>query len=606
MRSQDALNWCLKFQRLTQNSSVRRYSNVVQHTNPQSIQNSNSRRQNQSSKTYTNSKILQCLSEINDRESLTTYIQKLPISSFTMFLKNCIDQNFNVSNNFWMRFRKRETKEREKELIDWAYIYQFRFNRSQVELLNFNAQWKNMYNEEMVSVYNLSYVCWLLNTNQVDLASQYVVKFLKESEIPLTLVFRTLLKSNDMTRLHSVFKILLDKQIDLSDELWTEILQLGLENNNYPIVKEVYTRYIMEGFSNGKISLEEAVLSLMPETNKIFDSMTNSLLMQVLQVLAIHGDTTLTMDLIESHFFHKIVAGGAALNKELCIRIIESHCYSTENNGTSFEEILDLIDVFARKDVSGDMVSADLFRATHQKFANYKPISQSESSDSEVLKPKTRSDQLSLAKTDTLYDFVVQKMEYTQHLHPTTRSIFIDCLLNYVATYLNHSGIVQTLSALHFANPASIKDLTKLSFNLILYSLSKSSSKRCAVHYLKYLKSIDIKPSPQMYSWMINCSIRGYYEPPVLYFLWNYYQDHAALQGTMKQTVKDLPDEGTVGQLKYHLLESDNNKAAVNSFHVKANEDNILNKTGFKSHNKYHEKHDLDDLAKLKAILPVY
>lgn len=106
-----------------------------------------------------------------------------------------------------------------------------------------------------------------------------------------------------------------------------------------------------------------------------------------------------------------------------------------------------------------------------------------------------------------------------------------------------------------------------------------------------------------MYSWMINCSIRGYYEPPVLYFLWNYYQDHAALQGTMKQTVKDLPDEGTVGQLKYHLLESDNNKAAVNSFHVKANEDNILNKTGFKSHNKYHEKHDLDDLAKLKAIL---
>ncbi|KAI5958344.1 hypothetical protein KGF57_002700 [Candida theae] len=392
--------------------------------------------------------------------------------------------------------------------------------------------------------------------------------------------------------------------MDLDDDLWLQILQAGLESNNYPIVKEVYTRHIMAGFSNAKITLEEAVLSLISQSNKIFESMTSSLLMRVLHVLAMHGDTSLTMDLIESHFFHKVVAGGSALNKELCVRIIESHCYSTANGGTSFEEILDLIDVFAMKEVEGGIVSTDLFQAMNHKFANYKlSAGEAESLDSKVVKPKDRGGVLSLAKAATLYDFAVHSMEYAQRLHPRTQAIFIDCLLNYVATYLNHTGVVQTLSALHYANTSVVKELGTSSFNSILYSLSKSSSKRCALHYLKYMKSVGIKPSSQMYSWMIKCAMREHYEQPVLFFLWHYFQDHATLQGTMKQTVQDLPNRGLVGNFKTQL--GNNNDALFDSLGIELNENCITAKSGPLTHSKYYETYDLHDLAKLETIFPV-
>ncbi|KAI5970382.1 hypothetical protein CANMA_000545 [Candida margitis] len=604
MRLLAPFNCGLDFHNAIQITHLRRFSNVGHHHNKaQPVSKPRSRLYTCSYKDYiTNSKTLRSLSEIYDKDQLIAQIRKLPISPFTTFLGECISHNFNISNNLWLSFRKMQKNSVEMKRIDWAYIYQFRFNQSQVGILNFNSQWRKIYDKEMVSVYNSSYVCWLLNTNQMELACQYAMLFLKESEIPLSIVFMILTRANDPVRLETVFDLLSNKPIDLPNELWTQILQLGLETNNYTIVKEVYKRYIMEGFSGGKITLEEAVLSLMPATNKVFDSMTNSLLMQVLQVFATHGDTTLTIDLIESHFFHKIVAGGTALNKEFCVKIIESHCYNADSDHESFENILDLIDVFAQKDVSGGIVSADLFQAMNSKFADYNTISGAESSDAEVVIPKDEKDNLSLARTSVLHDFVVQTMEYVQRLHPKTRGIFTDCLLNYAATYLNHSSIVQTLSALQYTCPATITELNELDFDSILYSLSKSSSKRCALHYLKYLKSIGIKPSPQMYSWMLNCTLRGHYESSVIYFLKSYYQDHDSLIGPMIQTVKDLPDNGKLGKLKHHLL---GHKSLDLNHLFDVSEDDIFSKAGPVHPSKYYEAYDLKDLAKLETIFPI-
>ncbi|KAG5421461.1 hypothetical protein I9W82_000552 [Candida metapsilosis] len=586
---------------LGQLNHSRKYSDAKVYTQS----SSSTRRRSYSGKGFTNSKTLQRLSEIYDVESLLSYLQELPTSPLNAFLKQCIQHNFHVSNNLRLSFQKRQESEASKRLLDWAYIYQFRFNQSQTDILEYNASWKKMYNKQMLPVYNSSYICWLLNTSQGQIASVYVIKFLKESEIPLSLAIKVLLENQDMKRLEFVFELFHDKTINLEDYLWLRVLQVGLENNSYQIVKEVYTRYIMAGFSNGKITLEEAVLSLMPESNRIFESLTNSLLMNVLQVLAMHGDTTSTMDLIESHFFHKVVAGGSALNKELCIRILESHCYNAENGGTSLEEILDLLDVFATKEVKGGIESTDLFQAMNHKFANFGSVTDSDDSNSDVVSLRDKSDKLSLAKLGTLYDYTVQSMEYAQRLHPRTKSIFIDCLLNYVATYLNHTAVVQTLMALHYANPASIKELSTSSLNSILYSLSKSSSKRCALHYLKYLKSIGITPSHQMYSWMIRCTMREHYEFPVLYFLWQYYQDHAVLQGPMKQTFNYLPSNGLFGELKSQLIEGNNIAAAFELLCNELSEDRIFAKTGPTVHGKYNESHDLKDLAKLERILPI-
>lgn len=601
LRPVGMLSWRFKFRATISHIHLRQHSIVV-HNRRGSIPET--RLPQHSNELPVSSKTLQSLSEIYDRESFIVFVDQLPNSAFSTFLKDCAKCDFNITNNMYMLVRKAQKNMRARNLVDWAYVYQFRFNQSQVGILNYNLNCKKLLKKEFVLLYNLSYISWLLNTSQEENASQYVIQLLKDSEIPLPLVFETLLKTRDTTRLHTVFEHFANEEIDLSDELWTQILQVGLEVNDYKIVKEVYLRYIMKGFSGGRITLEEAVLSLIPNSNKMLNSLTNTLLMHVLQVLAMHGDTTLTIDLIESHFFHKVVAGGSALNKDLCVRIIESHCYSIESNESSFENILDLIDVFAKKEMNGDTISADLFQAMNHKFASYKLNNQM--SEADIINPQSDGQALPLAKTTVLHDFVVQIMSYVQHLHPTTAKIFIDCLLNYVATYLNHSGMVQTLSAIHYVSPDSIKELNELSFNLILYSLSKSSSKRCASHYLNYMKSIGFKPSPQMYSWMINCALRGYYEPSVLYFLKQYYKDHITLRGVMKQTVQNLPNKGIIGRLKQQLIENDSVGTQLNLLGVDTNEDIFLAVTGPKLDRKYHATYDLDDLAKLKVIFPVY
>lgn len=74
----------------------------------------------------------------------------------------------------------------------------------------------------------------------------------------------------------------------------------------------------------------------------------------------------------------------------------------------------------------------------------------------------------------------------------------------------------------------------------------------------------------------------------------------------MKQTVQNLPNKGIIGRLKQQLIENDSVGTQLNLLGVDTNEDIFLAVTGPKLDRKYHATYDLDDLAKLKVIFPVY
>ncbi|KAI5953491.1 hypothetical protein KGF54_002863 [Candida jiufengensis] len=598
------------------------------------------------------SHILQTLSTIQTKDQLNDFVTKYsekysPETSwppFMQFIKQAQQLNFQISNNLWIHYHKLcEHNEQDIQLVDWAGLYLFRFNGRVFEILRFNDQWRKIikYSPNLFAVYYSSYIHWLLNTNQLYFAVENFINYLESGDsdlnlLPFDAIITKLIKDEDVYKICKILDISMnERDINLSDENWSKILNLGIKNNSYPIVKQAYKSYLMKGFTDGKISIEEAILSpMLVNKNHIFQSMSDSLLMQILQILSMNGDTKLTIDLIESHFFHKVVAGKSALNKNFCLKIIESHCYDNSQASKGMENVLDLIDTFVRKtknDPNNAITSQDLFQAMNQKISSYnlgiidkeKKLDQPDMDEIRVIDPnkESKKPKLVLAKSKLLHDFIVHNISYIDQndFDPMTKSIFIDCLLNYISTYLNHTGIVKVLVSIHYLNSQNLKNLNSTSYDLILKTLSPSTSKQCALYYFNYFKINQITITPRMYIWLIQSCFNEYYEPICTYLIYNYFKEYESImtddETIVTKLIEVLPDDidGQLLKLKNYLTHMPSGKG----FNIAGcfkflgividviDENQLLSEVGPKCHRRYYKVYDENDLSKLKKVLPI-
>ncbi|KAI5960451.1 uncharacterized protein KGF55_004744 [Candida pseudojiufengensis] len=588
---------------------------------------------------------------INSKKELEKYfikyknknndVSSLPPSM--QLLQNARRNNFNISGNIWINHQRMcKSNVHEIQLVDWVGLFAFRFNNQILDVLQFNNHWKRIakYDSSLFPIYYSSFICWLINTDQTYLAAKHVIQYLMTEHndpnlIPIGTMISKLVDNEDLSMIRKILKLSLKRDYRLSHEVWSKILNLGLKNNDYAIVKQAYTQYVMEGFTDGKISIEESILSpSLVSKNHVFQSMSDSLLMQILQIFSMNGDTKSTIDLIESHFFHKVVAGKSALNKSLCLKIIESHCYDDDEEGiSSMEFILELINTFVKrtKHNPNDALNAkDLFRAMNRKIGHL-DLGIVKRKEPEVNRPMNdqipvitpgHSDNetyLVLANTTTLHDFIVRNIRFIdQHnFDAKSKSIFIDCLLNYISTYLNHTGVVKVLESLHYLDPQNLEYLNSNSFDLILQSLSNSSSKKCAIYYHKYMKANGMEFSPDKYIWLIQSCFNEFYEPTVTYLIYHYFKDHVVghfAESQISTLIDIIPDdvEGQVLKLKNFLMQkSTKSVVAIDDCYkylgstINENEVVLFSAFGPKHKRRYFREYDEIDLSILKKVLPI-
>ncbi|KAI3405607.2 hypothetical protein KGF56_001625 [Candida oxycetoniae] len=406
-------------------------------------------------------KIVENILRIYDTSELRRTISELEAMSCLdespciEFLIKSQSVDFKITNNIWMRYRKSCKSQQEIDKVDWLYLYLFRFNASMNTVPNFSHQWMKISqnNTSLFPLYMSSYICTLINTKQSELAIQYFMQLLNDETIndieylPIAKMIQVLIEEDDHKNLLRVLEVVASRQLALiSDSLWVNILEYGLKMNNYDIVLHTYRNFIMRQFPLAKITIDDVILQREKPNDLLFISFTNSLLMQILRCFSSHGDVDSTIDLIESHFFHKVVAGRETMSAELCVQIIESHCYrksqgtetetETETEiGNSIQSIVELIDVFIRQSFasrSEQIEAEDLFLPVSSKLAS-----------------------LGIGSEDC----IVTEFEMNQVLksirendfHDRTVKIFNACLLNYILNYEVHRETLQMVCFCEFS-----------------------------------------------------------------------------------------------------------------------------------------------------------
>ena len=482
------------------------------------------------------------------------------------------------------------------------YLYLYRFNHLALNILPLNLVWLQYGNPLIYNVYFLTYLKNLFNTNQNQLCIITLINELKITfqidqdmeEIKILenlprLMILYMIEMKNFDSLNFLISRFLIHKVIIDNELWNLLLQLGLENNNYQLVTLVYDNYIMKDFHQGKITLDDIILNtklLSSHNSTVVDlkSFGDSLIFQILHTISMNGDIKRTEELITSHFIYKSLSNmDHGLTKELCIKIIESYCYNKPDNikslssssvsDNSVKEILSLIDVIL--DNQKNLSSIDFFECMNYKFKNWTITSSNENmSDSQQQRPPPPPPPLPplheeeeelpllqgnknlhnskygiiLANLSNLHEFINIHMNYMdENNHKLeTKTIFINCLLNHIMIFLNHSGVVSLLKNLHYLKGSSIitnNYLDSISWRLIIKSLSNSTSKKCGRIYYNYLKSRqkDIEITPLMYSQLImtciNDDSNGYYHD-VLFYIMEYFKDYSKLSDEIKEVLE--------------------------------------------------------------------
>ena len=471
------------------------------------------------------------------------------------------------------------------------YLYLYRFNHLALNILPLNLIWIQYGNRLIYNIYFITYLENLFNTNQNQLCITTLINKLKTfqfdqdmEEIKILeniprLMILYMIEIKNFDSLNFLISRFLIHKVVIDNELWNLLLQLGLENNNYQLVTLVYDNYIMKDFHQGKITLDDIILNtkLVSQNSNIdLQSFGDSLIFQILHTISMNGDIKRTEELITSHFIYKSLSNmDHGLSKELCIKIIESYCYYKPNNiksssfnipDNSVKEILSLIDVML--DNQKDLSSIDFFECMNYKFKNWTITSFNENkSDSQQQHQEEEEEEeedkkelpllqgnknlhnseygIILANLSNLHEFINIHMNYMdENNHKLkTKTIFINCLLNHIMIFLNHSGIVSLLKNLHYLKGSSIiitnNYLDSISWKLILKSLSDSTSKKCGKIYYNYLKTRqnDIEITPMMYSQLImtcmNGDSNGYFYD-VLFYIIEYFKQYSKLSSEIK------------------------------------------------------------------------
>lgn len=470
------------------------------------------------------------------------------------------------------------------------YLSIFKINRLPLNIIYLNLIWSKHGTKKLYDDYVLTYLINLFNSGQKPLSVNQLFEHLMVYQggtralmegLPFDFI-AYLLETRDFDRLHFVLSQFVDFGIRLDDNIWISILLTGLQYNNYEIVNFVYKNYIMKDFLSGKLTLEDAVLNQSTTTdNSVFGTFTDTLILQILHTISMNGDIKSTEDLVKGHFVYKALSSeSSAMRKELCINIIESYCYNNKNEDIrgnihgdeSIKRILDLINVFLNH---ASLSSVDIFDCMNYKFKHWK-IDSKELDDDGVTKVNEEGEEIIptyhgnknistsrygvvLANLSNLNEFISIHVNYMNkgNFKPETQTIFINCLLNHMVVFLNHTGMVSVLKNLHFIYGDEFIDyLDANSWDLILQSVSHSTSKKCARFYFEYLKSHNIEITPKIYSSMASASVNGNdYSENVLFYVKQCLDDHGELNHDMQRALqkissKDIRFKELLGKLQ--------------------------------------------------------
>lgn len=460
------------------------------------------------------------------------------------------------------------------------YLSILKINRLPLNIIYLNLIWSKHGTKNLYDDYVLTYLINLFNSGQKQLSVNQLLEHLvvyqggtRSLMEGLPNVFITyMLETRDFDRLHIVLSQFVDFGIRLDDNIWISILLTGLQYNNYEIVNFVYKNYIMKDFLSGKLTLEDAVLNQNTTTdNSVFGTFTDTLILQILHTISMNGDIKSTEDLVKGHFVYKALSSeSSAMTKKLCIKIIESYCYSNKNEDIrgnihgdeSIKRILDLINVFLNHT---SLSSVDIFDCMNYKFKHWK-IDSRELDDDGVGKFNEEGEEIIpiyhgntnistsrygivLANLSNLNEFISIHADYMNkgNFKPETQTIFINCLLNHMVVFLNHTGMVSVLKNLHFIYGDKFIDyLDATSWDLILQSVSLSTSKKCARFYFEYMKSHNIEITPRIYSRMISASVNGDdYSEDVLFYVKQCLDDHGELNHDMQRVLQKISSRDT-------------------------------------------------------------
>ena len=387
------------------------------------------------------------LLQIESKEELKEFldlIEKIQVPvfkdcPFIQFLLSSRKDDFHVSNNLWIRHRKVCTRDIEQSQVDWVYLYLFRFNDNIVHIPNFNLQWIKISEHfpDLILIYMLSYLHSLVNVGQKELAINYFLDWVKDKRIdvqhfPINKLIEILVSEKDHEILPNVLHELKAKKIaSIDDMTWVKILAYGLRNSIYKLVLIAYRDYIMRQYPTGKIHAEDVILNQKVSNDSVLNSMSNKFLLDILQCFSVNGDVELTMDLIESHFFHRLLTGGTKMNKDLCVRIIESYCYRLEvqrrqnKQKISFEDmqkLIVMIDQFVKNNLEANL---PLINAQDLSLPMSILFGGSNSQHSKKLLTRIDIDRY-LAVADNL------------DINNITKDIYMDCLFDFMMKNRTH------------------------------------------------------------------------------------------------------------------------------------------------------------------------
>ncbi|KAK6455162.1 mitochondrial splicing apparatus component-domain-containing protein [Scheffersomyces xylosifermentans] len=499
-----------------------------------------------------------------------------------------------------------------------------------LDILRLNALWKQYLvsfkgRQSFETKYHSTYIHILLNTNQIEFALEYFERTFRNlseknhslqqifHEIPSTRLIQTLISYADFDSATKWIKVFIndgngaEHVAVISNELWLECLNSGLNSNNYPLVKLIYDNFIMRGFNNAAISIEQAIFEDLESKDSGFNYINDQTTFQILHTLAINGDVSSTLNLIESHYLHKSLKGEKALTKELCIKIIESYCYNgnltnnwTENEplasskkDPSVKRILGVLNGIVEKlqtDKDVPLTYSDISAAMSTRFWQYydhdtniektfrkrldisEKIMNSEENDviTSVLPRKIANTNIEssqygniLANLDVLHSFILTHMEFLlseNTFHKNTITLFINCILEHLHVHQNFTSVVRVLQTLYHLNSSFMSQwLNTDSLDIIFNSLSNSSSaKQCSVVLFDYMKSTNQTISHENYKCLISSILRGYIHPSLQFYFYHYLRDfHGTIDPEIISLIDELPEaelrseEGTAKMIDF-------------------------------------------------------
>lgn len=345
-----------------------------------------------------------------------------------------------------------------------------------------------------------------------------------DSVVTLKLILQ-LLTSRNTSELFSLLKAMSAREYGLQSYQWIAILELGLTNNHYELVKFCFD----EWFGPKKlITSSTMVLQGFKAPN-----LTNSMLERLLQCLSLHGDVEYVMQVVETYFLHKLAKGERGLTTQLRSYIISAYCHHKDD--TSLIPVLDAIVTLSKGDAK--MTYRDISQQVSHKLHHYRGISDNvallkinqrmhvdinRSTNDESVWKKGHS----LVKGNALNNITVLEtiteeiFLYLKDKDIKAIRIILNSLLLHLAENQNFSAIVKALSVIHRIEPNFTKWLDEDSWDIMFMLAGNLGAKLCCLALSK------LSPSkPLSAKRLANCiisSLRGEIHRGLQFWIYQY------------------------------------------------------------------------------------